>query len=162
MAAIDIGDVAINRAAELTVCTVVNKGNPANLAGKITSVEIWAASQLSNCEVAIFFVVSGNNLSTRSNVTLGTVAAGSKQTFAVNLDVQIGDYIGIYFSAGALETASEGSGIWHVDTLDKIPCTNQLFDSYANFAISLYGTGATVEGEVRVGKSISKRVGANA
>lgn len=144
MAAIDIGAAAIDRASYTGSFTIIGKENPANDTGSITSVEIWAYSNLSNCEVATFFVVSGNNLSTRDYETIGSVTAGSKQTFSgLNMDVQTGDYLGIYYSAGNLETDTSGSGDWYYAG-DKIPCTNQAFTSENNITNSLYGTGATL------------------
>jgi len=86
---IDIGCPAINRTASLAGKTMINKGNPANASGIITNVEIYAVSgyTLTNCEVATFYVVSGNNLTTRDYEYIGDVVGGSKQTFEVNLDV---------------------------------------------------------------------------
>ena len=145
MAAIDIGSAAIDRAGTAAAAyTLIAVENPANLSGKITSIEIWAATDLVNCEVATFYVVSGTNFSTRSTQSIGAVTAGSKQTFAVDLDVQAGDYIGIYYTAGTIERDSAGSGYWTV-ALDAIPCTNQAFTLTADRTMSLYGTGATVE-----------------
>jgi hypothetical protein len=144
MAAIDVGPGAIDRGSYTTGNTIVEGTNPANDTGSITSVEIWAESALSDCEVAIFYVVSGNNLSTRDTETIGSVTGGSKQTFSgLNMDVQTGDYIGICFSAGNLERElSGGTGYWYVAG-DYIPCTNQAFTWGVTRIISLYGTGAT-------------------
>ena len=144
LTAIDIGDEAINRTnGWADVITIVNQGNPANETGIITSIEIWAHLNMSNVEVATFFVVSGNNLSTRDTHTIGSVTAGSKQTFSgLNLSVQAGDYIGISFSAGSIECDSSGSGNWNLAG-DNIPCTDTTFTSLAGWHISLYGTGAT-------------------
>ncbi|MBA7591969.1 hypothetical protein ES708_34140 [subsurface metagenome] len=86
---------AINRASSDSGYTNVNIGNPANASGKITSVEIWANTILFDCKVGIFYVVSGNILSTRDWVQIGTVTAGAKKTFEVDLEVEEGDYIGI-------------------------------------------------------------------
>ena len=144
---IDIGEPAINRGSTASTYTWVNIGNPANVSGTITSIEIWAQSTISNCEVAIFYVVSGNNLSTRDSEVIGSVIAGSKQTFNVNLDVQAGDCIGACYTAGALERDSSGfAGCW-MNTVDNIPCTNITFTLRAGEAISLYGTGTTGEEE---------------
>jgi hypothetical protein len=147
MSAIDIGAAAIDRA---TISgdggTYVHKDNPANDTGSITSIEIWAYSNLSNCEVATFYVVSGNNLSTRDSETIGSVTAGSKQTFSgLSMDVQTGDYIGIYWTNNAsLERDdSGGAGYWY-EGGDQIPCTNKLFSTVNTVrAQSLYGIGAT-------------------
>jgi hypothetical protein len=74
---IDIGMPAIDRASVFSVFTIVNQGNPANATGTITSVEIWSLNNLSGCEVATFFVVSANNLSTRDTEVIGAVAQGA-------------------------------------------------------------------------------------
>lgn len=143
MAAIDVGGEAINRAySYIEGRTLVAKDNPANATGKITTVEIWAFEQLLNCEVAIFFVVSGDNLSTRSTVAIGTVAAGSKQTFPVDLDVEAGDYIGIYYTDGKIEIDDSVAGMWEKEG-DYIPCINEAFGAVA-YVPSLYGIGAEV------------------
>lgn len=141
---VDVGSPAINRLSTVpNLQTYVIKDNPADNSGKITSIEIWANENLSNCKVATFFVVSGNNLSTRDTYTIGDVAAGySKHT--VNLNVNINDYIGIYFSAGKVDmTDGGGVGYW-VAYGDKIPCTNVAFDwNTSERILSLYGTGTS-------------------
>lgn len=140
--AIDIGDPATDRANALGVYTLIAKGNPANASGKITSVEIWANEDLVNCEVAIFEEVDPDTFTTRDNETIGAVTAGSKQTFAVDLDVETGDYIGIYYSGGKIDYEStDGAGMWFIDGADHIPCIAQLFGFSANVYLSLYGTG---------------------
>lgn len=142
MADIEIGCPAIERTTTHGKATLVNKGGPANGSGVIIRVEIYANTELIDAEVATFFVVSGNNLSTRDDEGIGNVAAGSKQTFTVSLDVQTGDYIGInFFSGGDIwADATGGEGLWRFYG-DKIPCANQAFDPvFDDDVISLYGT----------------------
>ena len=140
---LNIGDTAINRA-DITASgyTFICRNNPANASGKITTIEIWANTNFSNCEVATFYVVSGNNFSTRGTHTIGSVTAGSKQTFSgLNIAVKAGDFIGIYFSAGALERDT-GSGVEaRYRSGDNIPCTNALFTPDQIQHLSLYGIG---------------------
>lgn len=146
---ITIGSVAIDRSYdEGGGYTRINKDNPANATGKITKIEIWANNTMHNVEVAIFYVVSGNILSTRDYKVIGTVPAGSKQTFETDLDVQEGDYLGVYYSSGDLEKDIGGGyvGIWYVSG-DRIPCTDVNFEFSAGRTYSLYGTGATEEEE---------------
>lgn len=144
---IDIGSPAINRAAYYSSRTVVNRNNPANLSGTITSIEIWAATNMSNCEIATFYVVNEDNLSTRDTHPIGSVTAGSKQTFSgLSLSVQAGDYIGIYYSAGRLEKDFSGVGCWYYSA-DYIPCSDALFYYETTKIVSLYGTGVAVEEE---------------
>jgi hypothetical protein len=154
---IDVGSAAINRGSAKSTRTCIGKDNPANASGKITSVEIWAQANLSNVEVATFFVVSGNNLSTRDTHVIGSVTAGSKQTFSgLDIDVEAGDYIGIYFSGGFIENDISGhSGVWSDNGGDFIPCTDHTFSVLHGNAISLYGTGGSGSGELTIGEAFS-------
>jgi hypothetical protein len=139
-----MGNEAIDRSTyNSSPKTNVDKNNPANASGTITSVEIYAYSALTLVEVATFFTVSGNNLSTRDTEIIGSVTAGYHQ-YNVNLDVVIGDFIGIYFATGSLDRSTEtATGSVYVAS-DQIPCTNVTFTALANNTISLYGTGATL------------------
>ena len=143
---IDIGSPAINRdGGSGGGHTKVDKNNPANLSGRITKIEIWAETDLTGVEVATFFVVSGDNLSTRDTYAIGNVTAGSKQTFDVDLVVQAGDYLGFYWASGNLDYyASGGIGRWTIEG-NYIPCTNQLFTYDANPIYSVYGTGILIK-----------------
>jgi len=142
LALIDIGSPAILRLSALSESyTRIEKDNPANATGKITSIEIWANTNLSTCIVATFYCVSGNNFSTRDYKYIGDVTAGSKQTFDVNLDVQVGDYIGIYWGHGNIAADIAGyAGVWYKSG-NNIPCTNETFTLHDGYTLSLYGTG---------------------
>ena len=153
MGIINIGQEAIDRNQLWnTAYTVVNKNAPANGTGTITCIEIWANTNLSNCEVATFFVVSGNNLSTRDHVTIGTVTAGSKQIFTIDsesnpisLEVHEGDFIGIHATSGNIERydgVGEGVLLYRTPQGDFIPCENIEFTEYGG-DMSLYGIGET-------------------
>ena len=121
--------------------TILLLNTPASAAGKITSVEIWASISLENCKVAIFFNPFLDRYTTRSQATIGPVTAGSKQVFEVDLAVQVGDYIGLYWSAGKMEATSTGeAGIWY-KTGDYIPCTAETFTNLPFRTMSLYGIG---------------------
>jgi hypothetical protein len=140
---IDIGTPAIDRAsAGNAIYTYINVSNPANASREITSIEIWANVAMTGCEVATFYVVSGTNFSTRATTTIGDVALGHNQ-FNVNLDVEVGDYIGIYYGVGKLDIDTTGNGFW-LKSGDNIPCVNTTFTLTANRTLSLFGAGATV------------------
>jgi hypothetical protein len=144
---IDIGSPAIDRDGKSTGgYTCILTDNPANLTGKITSIEVWANINLTDLGVATFYIVSGNTLSTRDTAYIGEVIAGAKRTFTVDLDVEMGDYIGFY-TVGSLERSETGfAGYWY-KIGNQIPCDNISFTP-AGVAktMSLYGTGATVVG----------------
>lgn len=148
MAVITIGVAAIDRGGTSGTYTIVNYGGSADGTGSIASVEIWANSDMTGCEVATFYVVSGDNLSTRATHAIGNVTSGSKQTFSgLDIAVVTGDYLGYTSSTGNIEYDSSGfDGAWGKSG-DYIPCTNEAFTLYAGDAVSLYGEGETaVEG----------------
>ena len=154
---IDIGYPAIDRAGSLAgMRTAIMKGNPANATGSITTVEVYAAVDMTEVEVATFLVIYDNNLSTRDWEAIGTVTAGSKQTFAVNLDVQAGDYIGIKWQSGSIERyTTGGDGVWYAGS-DQIPCTNYGFSLGSSWIASLYGYSVVVWDHKWNTKTISK------
>jgi len=161
---ISIGVVPIDRAASFASLTIVNKHGAANNTGVITEVKIWAKTTLEGCEVATFFVVSGNNLSTRDSVYIGDVVYGAVRTFGVNLNVEAGDFIGMWYTVGAIERDYDGfDGIWYTGG-DHIPADNYAFTFLAGDVISLYGTGTTVVGwphkwnTVTIGKWNTKEI----
>jgi len=141
--AIDVGADAINRSGNSVSSTIVDGSNPANADGTIDTVQIFANTNMSTCRAATFYVVSGNNLSTRDYETLGVVTAGSTQTFSgLDIDVLAGDYIGEYHPDGSIDHAlSGGVGYWRAYGSDKIPCTNEEFTWNSGRVVSLYGTG---------------------
>ena len=145
--AIDMGNAAIDRASSGGSYTFIDLANPSDGNGKLTSVEIWCATDLANCEVATFFNVSGSNYSTRDTHSIGAVTAGSKQTFSdLDIEVQSGDFIGIYFTAGSIEIRTSALTNLYYLAGDNIPCTNETFALWGTEnGMSVYATGATVE-----------------
>ncbi|GAG65246.1 unnamed protein product [marine sediment metagenome] len=150
MTAINMGSTASDRPGTVTAAnTWILKDNPAGATGKIARVDIWANTNLTSCDVGIFYIISGTNFTTRDSKALGAITGGLKQTFVVDLDVVTGDYLGIYWtiSANAIEYSETGaSGMWYKSG-DYIPCTNEEFSDYIHSAatISVYGRGATLE-----------------
>lgn len=141
---IDIGGEAIDRAGQTTLTnTMIAKTNPANENGTITSIEIWANSNLTGLKIGIFYKTNGDVFTTRDHDTIGDVEAGSKKIFPVNLNVLAGDYIGFYAPSGLIERdSSGGSGYWY-KVGDNIPCINATFILSGNstYVHSVYGKG---------------------
>lgn len=144
--AIDIGTPAIDRGSFLATnnITFISVENPANLSGRITSIEIWAVVEMTGVKVATFEEVDTNTFTARDSQLIGTVSAGSKKTFDVDLDVQAGDYIGLCTTGGAIENDTSGSGTWNTSG-DQTGCVEQVFSFNADRTMSLYGTGITEE-----------------
>ena len=114
--AIDVGSACTDRGTNgAGNYTFIDLANIANYTGKITSVDIWADTTMASAKVATFYNTSGSNYTARDvSSALGAVTAGSKQTFEVDIKVEAGDYIGIYFTdnADTIErTNSGGSGV---------------------------------------------------
>jgi hypothetical protein len=145
--AIDVGSAAINGDTTSILATLVSRDNTANETGVITSVEIWAETNLANCEVATFDEGASSILTTRDTEAIGSVTADSKQTFVVNLTVSTGDMIGIYFSSGSMDITGDAGAVGtYYLAGDQIPCTGADFSLYGPAPmkrVSLYGTGAT-------------------
>jgi hypothetical protein len=145
--AIDIGPGATNRASNFGFSyTVIALGNPANEAGTVTDVEIWANANMSGCKVGIFYLVSGTTYKCRSAASIGNVTAGSKQTFSgLSLAVQVGDYIGLYWSGGYVERDTDGQDGHLYVSGDKCVVDNQSsYTAQAGDAISVYGYSAGI------------------
>jgi hypothetical protein len=142
MADIDIGSTAIDRASYHTNnYTWITDDNPANDDGTITSIEVWMYLAATAFEVATFIDEGSNVFSTRDSESIGSVTAGSKQTFSgLAMDVQTGDYIGWYDPVGKMEATSGGANVW-AKYGDNIPCSSETFGPSSSKTQSLYGEG---------------------
>ena len=146
MAAIDVGSPAIDRGSSIgNPYTLIDKANPANLSGKITSIEIWLNADSAGFTVGTFYTTNGNTLKCRDSEAIGAVASGSKQTISgLDITVEAGDYIGIYFpTAGeTIKRDSSGySGVWYISGEYIDPNDEATYNVLAGDAISLYGIG---------------------
>ncbi len=140
---IDVGSAAEDRAiASGALVTQISLSNPANLSGLITSVDVWAATNITGLRVGTFYLVSGTTYRCRASAAIGNVTAGSKQTFPVSLPIQKGDFIGWYFATGTLDAAASGGsgGMW-VDGEYIDPGDSASYTAVANAIYSLYGEG---------------------
>ena len=137
-----IGEEPKNRASTISGDrTIVNKGNPALYSGTLEKVMIRSYNTIYNVEIATFYKVSGDRLSTRDYQRIGTVYGGSEREYTVNINIKAGDYIGMSFTNFTCQMERDLSGyagIWH-QNLDRIPCTNLEFNFMAGDAISLGG-----------------------
>jgi len=125
---------------------MIDLQNPANSNGKITSVEVWFDVNGSDVKVGTFHG-SGTEFTSRDFETIGAVTSGSKQTFnELDIDVQTGDFIGIYFNAGSPELDASGGVMCMSKSGDQFGAGEQTYDRAggpsATFAISVYGIGA--------------------
>ena len=143
MAAIDVGNAAIDRATESTEgATYIDLANPANLSGKITSIELWFNGITATGVKVGTFSGSGGQYTSRDVATIGNVTSGSKQTFSgLSINVVAGDFIGIFFSSGGLELdTTGGSGVYN-KLGDQFGTGVQTYALNATHAMSTYGAG---------------------
>lgn len=107
-----LGLPAVNRANVVpATLTYIAVDNPATADGIIERVQIMAnvGNDLANTVVGTFFLVAGTTYECRDSVAIGAVTG--LQTFEdLALEVNTGDYIGIYFTAGNLENDVAGEG----------------------------------------------------
>lgn len=116
MAAIDIGPGATDRGgwADTSGYTNILKDNPANATGKLTTVKFFFQTAASGVKVGAFYLTGTDQLKCRDATTIGSVTAGSAQSFAVDLDVHEGDFIGWYCASGAIQVQTTiGGGMYY-------------------------------------------------
>ncbi len=141
---IDVGSAAIARDGPASALfTLIDLANPANASGVITSVEVWAVTNITGLRVGSFYLVSGTTYKCRDSVTIGAVTAGSKQTFSTRFSIQAGDFIGCYYATGTLHSGAGGSGWMYVSGEYIDPNDSAIFALQAGQALSLYGLRAT-------------------
>lgn len=140
--AVDIGVEAIDRDTYRgSEWTWINKEVAASIAGTITSIEIWADTNITGLRVGTFYTTNGNTLKCRASEAIaGTITAGSKVTKVVSIAVQVGDYIGCYFASGRIEQDNIGvAGLWGKSGEYIDPTDEATYEFLTNLAISLGG-----------------------
>jgi len=160
--AIDVGGGLITIKSEVASgITYVVKNNPANANGIITSISISQKTTIEGVQVAIF-IASGNDLTTRDIVSLPNRGYIGSATLTFDsiagdfspLEIQTGDYIGVYFSSGTLNSdTGDQDGMWDKNG-DYIPCADEPFgaSNYPDDSIYLSGAGYQL-GRINIGDS---------
>jgi hypothetical protein len=135
---IDVGYQQSSGIASSANKTIISMDNPSNADGIIDTMIFYASQSRDNCEGATFIDEGSDVFSTRDNEALGTVSGLPDTITGLSIDILTGDYIGAY-NVGAYYN-SGGAGMGYT-TGDLIPCSSQSMTVYANFYISIYGTG---------------------
>jgi hypothetical protein len=111
--------------------TLINLARPAKLAGYVVYVLYYSAGSYSGlARVGTFYRVSGNNYSSRDWVDFPTGGAAGFYWFPVHLKVEVGDFIGIWFSTGGglvSEEAYYSPERAVIAAGQKLPCVNEAF-----------------------------------
>lgn len=158
MAAIDIGAAATDRDGYYYYHnnTLVEKDNPANDSGSITSCEIWVNYKAGTIDTWVgTFSASGNDLTCRDSESIGDIPVGSKQTISgLSITVVTGDYFGCH-DKGSSNVKIEkddvgGVGVWRFlgECID--PSDSETFTWASSWVFSLYGEGETAGAPVTV------------
>ena len=146
LTAIDVGSGATDRVASIGGnWTYIDYNNPANATGMLTSFQVWVAISMASCYAVVFREISSTYFTAiAASGNFGTVTVGLK-TFSVNLPVQAGDYLGIYFTDNGdrIGYTSEGYDGIYYKAGNQTACVNTQFTFLAGDAISIYATGAT-------------------
>ncbi len=141
---LDIGDAATKRAtyAPSSGYTRINYGNPANADGTINTVSVYFVTAATGVEVGTFSSGGSGQFTVRDYATIGSVAAGSTQTFTgLNIQVKAGDYIGIYFVTGQISRDNTGgSGVYYASG-NKFGGGANTYTFMSGAVYSLYGSG---------------------
>lgn len=152
--AIDIGAGATDRASALTTDkTLIDLNNPANDDGVLDTLELFFTSGYDGAGIKMgTFYTSGTARVSRDWETLGSVTAGSKQTFTgKSVDVQTDDLIGIYGTSGKLEAASSGGSGILSKTGDQFGAgAVEGFSWSSDYICSLYATGSTAGASIPI------------
>jgi len=144
--AIDIGAGAAVYAYNCaTGNTEIDKTNPANATGVLTTFQVYAGATITNFKVGTAYG-SGTSFTSRDYVSIGEVTSGSVQTFTgLACDVQTGDCIINHPPSGYIRhSTTGGSGIVYRsgDSFDGLVHTYT--SGAAAGRVSLYSTGINV------------------
>lgn len=138
---IDIGAAAINRTFAIDHHTVIETSNPANLAGALHTVLLYPETLMSGIRVCTCYAVGGGRYTTRDWEAVANQAAGYRE-IAVDLDVEIGDFIAVSYTGGSLSRDSGlGTNILTKSPPADIPFADWLPDNIYDMTVSLGGIG---------------------
>ncbi len=146
---IDVGADPIDREATIgTHFTTIDRNNPANASGTLHTIQVFAATNITDLRVGTFYLTSGFTLKCRDSVLIGAVEAGALRTITedsesapIALTVEASDYIGFYMETGTLERSLSGDGYFAVFGEFIDPNDETEYTYIADKAVSLYGYG---------------------
>ena len=120
--------------------TIIQLGNPANATGIITNVELNIGTSMVGLIIGTFSFSSGNTYICKSSLSIGSLSVGINTLIDLSLSINVGDYIGCYYSSGSIYSPFTGAGLaWlsgsHISVNDSGVYTISDRDLY------LYGSG---------------------
>jgi hypothetical protein len=137
---IDVGAACIMRATGSGGnATFIGTENPANANGTITDLCVWCRSASTGCKIGSFYIISGNTLKCRDADVVGALGSGKNEK-TVSLNIQSGDFIGIYIASGQIEVTLSGSNFYTISG-DKCIIDNESSYNILSRTQSVYGEG---------------------
>lgn len=134
--------------------TIYNVVNPANATGILNQVRFYPATfGIIGCTVGTFLLVSGTTTTSRDYESLGDFSYAEQIVSDVNIDVELGDYVGNYRAYGALRYTSGETR--HYMYGNYLGLNNIPYNSVSGYYDLLYATGT----ETAVGQPFIKRFG---
>lgn len=145
--AITLGFTVSNRAAagNFSGNTTIWGPRTASATGKITSFSIYVQANITGLKMGVFSR-NGNSFTCRSYTTIGNSNTGSNTHSGLNLDVVVGDYIGMYWenSTGRVENDSTGAPKYWYKAGDHFADGEQAYsqiDGDSDDFVSIAGAG---------------------
>jgi hypothetical protein len=144
MSAIDVGSGALSRSLYCTSGkTRIDKGNPANASGFITSVELYGGTG-TGVKVGTFYQGEIGYYACRDYAVIGDLEGGAKRTFSgLHIEVEAGDLIGVYMPDSGIRYNDGGVGHWSLAG-DHMSDGENYYNENATAEISTYGTGVRI------------------
>ena len=142
--AIDIGSGASNRSSSVTYgYTRLDRGNPANADGVLTSFSMYFDTNPSGVKMGTFYGTYPN-YTNRDYESFSGISGGVVKTFTGrNCTVNSGDLLGNYYSGGELSyDNSSGPGIYRW-TGDAFGAGSKSYISFDSVTLSTYAEGGT-------------------
>jgi hypothetical protein len=141
---IDVGDTVIDRASSLGGdSTHILLENPVNARGPITTIKVWAATDVTNLYVGMVARTAAGTWYTRSRANLGPVVAGAERTISTSLKAEIGDFLAYYCDGGTLEAVTSGATGMYYDGGNNLEDgdegTSYAYSSHAGYTASIRG-----------------------
>jgi hypothetical protein len=139
MATIDIGPGNIVPTLGVIPYTRIERTNPANETGVLTSLFIEVSADVTGLKIGTF---DPSTLIVRDFVDIGNLATGEHTISDITCDVVAGDYIGTYFTSGLLASNEAGIGT-DAYSGDGFDGNSHSYTFYGGYQVSVGGSGET-------------------
>ena len=153
---IDVGAGASDRASNFisNQYTSADKNNPSNAAGSLDTYQIYGSAALPASQLVTLatYSASGDVLTCDDSEYVGAITSGLFTATGLTIDVESGEYIGLYNSATTVlayryyvdAATSGGAGYWSYYGERKDPGDSATFTLNSNYLISIYATGTEI------------------